>query len=44
MIEFLNNFESYYKNSIEMEKEGPYYTYTFPKRKDTQKFKKMGIN
>lgn len=42
MIEFLNNFESYYKNSVEMEKGDTYYT--FPKRKDTQKFKKMGIN
>lgn len=40
MIEFLNNFESYYNNSKEMEKEGTYFT--FPKRKDTVKFKKNG--
>ncbi|SDC80242.1 Formyl transferase [Geotoga petraea] len=40
MMDFLNNFESYYNNSEEMKKEGTYFT--FPKRKDTKKFKRNG--
>jgi len=41
MIEFINNFEKYYNNSIPMSEKGTYFS--FPKREDAKVFKESGL-